>query len=802
MLLALGAGALLAQPRRTADGPLSGPVKLPETRIPEVKIHPGQPTLPDLRNTAGEEHGPTYKAPTDRFVGLFTPFRTDRAALSPDGKYLAYTLRDETNVSVVIVEIDHPEKVTARVTVATDETSTPMLSQNQEEKTPAQVRWLRWTSPTRLVVETNAAFAIGSGSTWQTRTGAIYGMDANGGNARLLASPRDVQETLPNESTLEVRSPDIKPIWSADQPIPSNAPTNGDDPDDPAVAAAPNLPDQIVTSVAQDVRIFDLDSHNPGSVILQTFGNARSSGARMIGFVRLDTMTAKLTELTADLVPGLSQGLTDRAGHVRLWVPVTLLAAFPHQYQYLGQDGSSRPKALDSIVGLSGTAGFSLSPVNFFGSRAIPLGFDEDPNVLYYAANLQRDTFGIYSVDLTTGKRGAIQFENPAYDLAPPIDVFDSGRTLVFDRYFHRLAGIRFTAATSTTAWIYPSFQNVQKSIEHALPGRSVDIIEWDQTGNRYLALASAPGDAGAFYVFDRTTGRLAEFVRRSPWIDAAQTHQTFAIATKTAGGLPLTGLMTVPRNPRIKPMPLMVLCPTMPWRRVTPDFSDRVQALADMGFMVVEFNGRGTWGFGMKYREALAPGYDLTQVEDLMTMLDYVTHNFTVDPKRVAVMGEVHGGFIALRALQMHPDRLRCAVAINAPTDLGAWLDEQRWTEGNAGPALTRNALGDSVRLKEAPLARHPEQITKPVFILHYGGADGTPRTSTYLAAKNLFATVNRRTEGSEFADLTTDYVRALPKARSDTYQQIEAFLNATVYDYKVKMGDAKVQPDRPGKH
>ncbi len=772
-------------------------------RGPDIKLHPRQPEL-DLRNTAAE-HRPTYAPPKDQFVGLFAPFRTERAALSPDGKYLAYTVRDNGTIAVVIVEIDHPEKITARVTVASDETSTPMLAENQQEKTPSRVRWMRWTTPTRLVVETNGAFAVSNGGSWTTRTGAVFGMDADGRNARLLASPRDVLEQLPDESTLPpAETQNSHTIWSPDQPIPTpgaDPAVDGTSASDPLAPDVVTPPESTVKHVAQDIRVYDLAPNDPGCVLLQTSGTPTEAGARHLGFELLNTITGKLTNLTYDLVPGQSRGLTDRVGHVRLTLPVTLLAPFPHGYQYLGATGSDHSRELDTVIGSSAAGGFTVSPENFFGRRAIPVAFDEDPNVLYYAANAARDTFGVYSLNLATGKRGAIQIENPVYDLVPPVESFTDSSRLVIDRFYHRLAGLRFDAALRTAAWIYPSFQAAQKALEQALPGHSVDILEWDQTGHRLLVLATAPGDAGAYYIFDRNNARLAEFARRAPWIDAKATHRTYPIAFKTANNLPLTGLLTVPNHPRLTPMPVIVLCPDMPWERVRPDFSNRVQALAEMGFVVVQINGRGAWGFGLKHREALSIGYDLVQVEDLIAALDYLGANFKVDPKRVAIMGDLHGGFIALRALQLHPERFRCAVAVNAPVDLAAWLEEQRWTEGAAGPALTRSALGDAARLKEAPLARHPELIKRPVLMLHYPGADGAPRASTYLAARNLAEAVRRRATDTEFVDLSTDYMRGYPQAQSDAFQQIENFLNVTVYDYKVKMGDAQVQPDNPPK-
>lgn len=769
-----------------------------------LKLHPEQPKLPDLHNSVGE-HGPVYTPPTDRFVPLFSPLRTDRAALSPDGKYVAYSVREAGTVSVVIIEADHPEKATARVTVATDETSTPAFADNQHEKTPAIIRWMRWSTPTRLVVDTNAAFAIGNGSSWSSRIGAVFAFNADGSDARVLVTPRDVLEQFPDDSTLpplEARNP--RTIWTPDQPVPSaiansvSEESPGGNFDPPTFLA----PEQITKALAQDIRILDLVPNRPGVVLLQSTGNPRSTGARSIGAYFLDTLTGKLTSAVNDVVPGLHQGLSDRAGHIRLTLPISLLTPFPHHFTYLGPTGASRARRLDEVVPATGLTGaFTLSPDNFFGERCIPLGFDDNANVLYFASNVGRDTFGVYGIDLSSNQLTAFPLEDPAYDLVPAFAAFGGNNTLIIDRFFHRLAGVRYEATLGTARWVYPSFQDVQQKLQSALPGRSVQIVEWNEAGSRFLVSANAPGDAGAFYLFDRPTSRLSEFVRRAPWIDANQTHKTFSFVVPDTSDLPLTGLMTIPNHPRRSPVPVVILCPDEPWQRARPEFSDRVQALAEMGFMVVQLNGRGAWGFGRKFRAALNEGYDLVQLADLTRALSVLEKNYNVDPKRIALLGESHGGFIALRALQSHPEKFRCAVVLNAPVDLDGWLKDRRWSNGAAATELTRAALGDAARLQESPLVRHPEQITKPVLFLHYPGVDGAPRDSTYLGTKSFAAAVRRHGGEIEFTDLSTDYARGLPKARSDVYQQIESFLNVTIYDYKVEMGELKVKESTPQK-
>lgn len=754
---------------------------------------------------------PTPAAPTEeeislpeagRFKILFQPFRTDSAALSPDGKYLAYSLREAGKVSVAIVEIDHPARLTAHIKVVDDQAATPMMDMEQKEPTPGLIRWMRWATPTRLVLETNQVFTRGNvEGNWQSWRGAVYGINADGSDARLLAKPDDIPEFAEDPGTpFSIARSSTPAFQTSSIASPVSSMTNsGRASADAAVAdffaeeePAEETPTYFAATQGRSLRVFDLDAQRPGAVTLTSFGGPRAAGSRSLGFHSLNTQNGKLSDLADSLVLSNLSTLIDRQGRVRLTLPNTTLSNFPFRYEYLGPQGKDRAKPLDEASGL---AGFSVSPDNYFGERAVPLGFDENPDILYYASNVGRNTYGIYSLNLATKERGKLAIENAAYDLiGAPASGFPGRDNLVIDRFTHQLAGVRYDATLRTTAWLRPELQALQTRFEKTFPGRCITIHEWDQAGNRYLISTEGPADPGAFYVYDGKTDKLSEFVRRAPWLEDKHAHATLPFAFATPDGAMISGLITVPRQPRLRPVPMVIVCPDLPWLRVHPDFQTEVQALAGMGFAVVQLNGRGAWGLGLKQRQSLTAGYDLVQVADIATTVTKLGEAFKVNLKRVALMGRGHGGFIAMRALQEHPDLFRCAVAVESPVNLSDWLAEQRWTTGDAQPQLTRAWLGDAARLKAAPLARAPERLTKPVLMLNYPGPDGGERRTGFVAARGFASEVDRRGGDVTFEALTTDYMRGLPAARAAAFDQIEHFLNTHVYDFKVKLQDLQI--------
>jgi dipeptidyl aminopeptidase/acylaminoacyl peptidase len=754
----------------------------------------------------------------DELALIFRPFETDQVTLSPDGRHLAYTERAGEKLDLVIRDLDANRLVRVPVGEARAEEMS-----GAKEKTPAHLTFLQWATTERLVFNLNDR--------------NIWSVKADGTGAKRLADPTEFapppaftgpQVTGENAAISSADAPGLpRPILgtlaAVDQPV--------------RIIALPRGDKYVYVEAEMKGRGNDL-SFNPGNAgVTQTPGwNGHPRGV-----LRVDVNNGR-TKDWGEAEPRADYLLADQQGRPRVSRVPAGQRALESEFTYADAKGG-KWQPLDRLPVAAGL-NFQLSPQLRLGARSVPLAFDYNPDLLYFASNTGRDTYGVYALDLKKKQRTDVAVETAAADFIDPTAAHSS--PLVFDHARRALVGVRYTGAERATAWLDPELTEVQGILKAALPGRTAEILEWDDARTRYLVFASSHSDPGTYYLFHRETNRLDEIMARAPWLPEYARNRSISFGFVSPQGVPLTGYLTLPQRPRLKRAPLVALCHDGPWSRDQPGYNRWVQALASMGFAVVQVNYRGSTGFGQKHLQALRAGPDTVALADITAAVDWVLKTNTVHPKLVALMGEGYGGYLALRGLQLYPEKFRCAVTVNAPTDLAAWVNPATETEASLGLAVAmptdsepftsggetaerksesqeRNptlspddsslsnvgVLGrapptgrvytaelrqaffgsDFARLRAVSPAGQPELVKNPVMVIQ------SDRAVTY-GGRSFAQAVNRAGRTAVFAGLSEDEAADLPQARAALFEQVEAFLNEHIYKYSVKLGETVVLP------
>lgn len=454
---------------------------------------------------------------------------------------------------------------------------------------------------------------------------------------------------------------------------------------------------------------------------------------------------------------------------------------------------------LDAFLGQKKANEFKVSRKNYFEERSFPLAFDYDPDVLYYATSVGRDTFAIHALNLATKARTEV-LSNQLFDLSRLEPNHPDG-ILVFDEFRHQLAGVRYTALKQRTAWRDPEIGAIQAGLDRAFPRQSVEILQWNEDRTRVLARFSADDDPGRYGIVNPRTGVVENLVNRAPWLQSGDINAAEGFAFDTPAGVRLTGYLTLPNAPRIKPPPLIIYCQGGLWDRTRPGFNPEAQMLAGMGLVTMRLNYRGTAGFGRTHLTSIREGIDTLPTEDLMAAIDWIAAKYPIDRRHVVVMGEGFGGYVALRALQSHPEIFSAAISINAPTNLNAWA-RQRPEEG-INKEYTQTDFYSYVReffvrtaKRKAADPKADDAIGRPLLVVEDStSSDATP-FSTLMGrlgigmkgAKIERMAINGKFEGGS------------PATREKIFMRLEEFLNFHLYEYTTKIGELKVLEEPAG--
>ncbi|MBD3616988.1 MAG: S9 family peptidase [Gracilimonas sp.] len=140
-------------------------------------------------------------------------------------------------------------------------------------------------------------------------------------------------------------------------------------------------------------------------------------------------------------------------------------------------------------------------------------------------------------------------------------------------------------------------------------------------------------------------------------------------------------------------------------------------QYLTHQGYYVIEVDYRHSTGYGRKFREDVTNWMGKYETEDIEDGLAFLADNFDkADTSRVGIYGGSYGGFMALYAVGVSPDKFDAAAGLRSVTN---W---ENYYYANPGYTLPR--LGtpeeDSVNYARSSPVTYADSLQKPVILLH----------------------------------------------------------------------------------
>ncbi|NDD58835.1 MAG: S9 family peptidase [Chlamydiae bacterium] len=153
-----------------------------------------------------------------------------------------------------------------------------------------------------------------------------------------------------------------------------------------------------------------------------------------------------------------------------------------------------------------------------------------------------------------------------------------------------------------------------------------------------------------------------------------------------------------------IEPPPVIFRAHSGPTSHAAPLFNLEVQFWTSRGFAFVEINYRGSSGFGRQYRDALKGNWGLVDVEDCISVAQYIFQKGLGSPKQSFIKGSSAGGLTAIMSL-ISSSCFRAAVSYYGVLDLeGLYFTTHKFEK-----CYNDSLIGPYPQLKEQYQQRSP---------------------------------------------------------------------------------------------
>ncbi|HEY0921650.1 S9 family peptidase [Rheinheimera pacifica] len=388
-----------------------------------------------------------------------------------------------------------------------------------------------------------------------------------------------------------------------------------------------------------------------------------------------------------------------------------------------------------------------------------PIGFDEDPNLLYVSA-YHNGKKAIFKVDLAKDKPELELIKaNPDYDV--PADISYSWQ----DKKIIAIG----------EDYIDPKYQAFQKAVDDALPDADNYIVSMSHDQNRYVVLTSSATNAGAYLLGDRKAKAmqflLPKFSQLEPELMAAKQK----IQYKARDGLTIEGYLTTPKGYQQGSLPTIVFPHGGPISFDNDGFDYWTQFFANRGYAVLQMNFRGSYGYGFDFMQMGLQGWGLQMQDDVEDGTRWLIEQGIAVPGNICIVGASYGGYAALMGAVKTPDLYQCVVSFAGVTDVEALVKSQR---NFTNYEIVKKQIGDNFDLLEqrSPLT-HAEKIQVPVLLIH-GTKD---RSVPVKQSTAMFRALRNKKKSVEYIELEDgDHYLSTNSHRLETFKAMDRFLKA----------------------
>ena len=352
------------------------------------------------------------------------------------------------------------------------------------------------------------------------------------------------------------------------------------------------------------------------------------------------------------------------------------------------------------------------------GMTSGPAGLDKTGQVLFLEDSRNRNTAGLFTLDLKTGEQKLVA-EDPRTDV---------GGVMVHPTE-KNIQAVSFTYGRTEWKVLDPA---IAADIEFLKKFQEGEFIVTSRTQDDSQWTVAFMNDKGPvkFYRYIRPEKKMVFLFNSRDDLGDYPLVEMHDRVIKSRDGLNLVSYLSLPPGsdpdgdgvPN-KPVPLVLEVHGGPWARDGWGFNGTHQWLANRGYAVLNVNYRGSTGFGKEFINAANGEWSGKMHDDLLDAVKWAVDNKIADKDKVAIMGGSYGGYATLVGLTYTPDVFACGVDIVGPSSLVTllqnvpdyWRPFMRVMKIRVGDVETEE--GRAALLERSPL-KLVDKIKKPLLI------------------------------------------------------------------------------------
>ena len=361
------------------------------------------------------------------------------------------------------------------------------------------------------------------------------------------------------------------------------------------------------------------------------------------------------------------------------------------------------------------------------GESFLPQAFSADNRSVYAFTNIGRERMALVEYDYILMKEVKVISEDLLYDiwsLEESNDAISETSRLYYSQEHGKLLCLNYYTEKYELVFFDPETKKRFESLKKILGDHEYRLVSYSIDFDNLLFRIGDGGMKGAWYYFDYPGHEAKLIWRMSDWLPEKNIADVRSISFQARDGKKICGYLTVPSGLKTTNVPVIINAHGGPNLRDIPSYNDVNQYFANLGYVVMQINYRGSKGYGNEFEKLGYKQWGLSMQDDITDGVNWLVKEGIADKNRIAIYGFSSGGYNALAGLTFTPGLFACGISISGNVNLFPYY--------NSIPPAYREIFGDpvkdSIQIAGTSPLFHSERVVRPLMIVTGARDRGIP--------------------------------------------------------------------------